>query len=93
MIEMSCDKCRWFNKKGFASGFGDCVFYRFVCSSGHKVVCEHYEEYEERPHGEWIREGQRYHYLFRCTNCNEDCGREYDFCPNCGADMREGEKG
>lgn len=49
---MSCDKCRWFNKKGFVVGFGDCVFYRFVCSSGHKVVCEHYEEYEQRP--QWI---------------------------------------
>ena len=47
---MSCDKCRWFNKNGFALGTGECVLHKRVCGSGHNV-CVHYEEY--RPHGEW----------------------------------------
>ena len=43
---------------------------------------------EERPHGKWVREGRRYRYLSRCTNCNMVCGRDYDFYPNCGSDNR-----
>ena len=90
MIEMSCDKCRWFNKKGFAIGFGDCVFYRFVCSLGHKVVCEHYEEYEQRPHGEWIP--CKDDNFCKCSECKQIVMSEErsNFCPNCGAKMKEG---
>lgn len=48
---MSCGKCRWFNKNGFALGTGDCVLHKRVCGSGHNI-CEQYEEYELRPHRE-----------------------------------------
>lgn len=44
--EMNCDNCRWFNKNGFAPGFGDCALHRKVHSAKHEV-CEHYEEYEK----------------------------------------------
>ena len=30
---------------------------------------------------------------FRCSNCNELMYGKTNFCPNCGADMREGETG
>lgn len=54
----------------------------------------------ERPHGEWIKvnpESRGYAEFFRCSNClsniqmsywGKEC--EYDYCPNCGADMRGG---
>lgn len=48
--------------------------------------CAFYEQ-NKRPHGEWVKEGKRYRYFFRCTNCNTPCGKEYYFCPNCGASM------
>lgn len=57
------------------------------------------EKYEGRPHGKWIKinpESRGYAEFFRCSNClsnvqlsywGKEC--EYDYCPNCGADMRE----
>ena len=47
--------------------------------------------YEERPHGKWIKNKL---YGYECLQC-EKCGkadfnmRNYKFCPDCGADMRE----
>ena len=50
--------------------------------------------YEERPHGEWIPTDEM-GYMVRCSECNfvthDDVSEEYNFCPNCGADMREGD--
>lgn len=87
---MSGDKCRWFNKNGFAFGTGECVLHRRVCGSGHKV-CEQYEEYEPRPHGEW--EACLDTEYCKCSYCEtvmmlEESVR-FHFCPNCGADMRD----
>ena len=47
---------------------------------------------EERKQGEWITHKDEH----QCTNCKEIIivspdywnDNEYDFCPNCGADMR-----
>ena len=42
----------------------------------------------ERPHGEWKTDGT-------CSECGVYSSLNKDtayFCPNCGADMREGEK-
>ena len=52
---------------------------------------------DERPHGEWIRHIDD---LFpeesteECSVCHEEqriTGNDDNFCPNCGADMREGD--
>ena len=48
---------------------------------------------EQRPHGEWIWNTDN-HYAQRryckCSICGIGMGNtEYDFCPNCGADMRK----
>lgn len=98
---MSGDKCRWFNKNGFAFGTGECVLHRRVCGSGHNV-CEQYEEYGPRPHGEWMNKDYGIGKCWAtCSECGEstngeaqDNGFGYDysfpkFCPNCGADMRK----
>ena len=51
----------------------------------------------ERQRGKWLKEygdgeiGHRPIYLF-CSRCNETTAFRYDFCPNCGADMRGGEE-
>ena len=42
----------------------------------------------ERPKGEWR---VRHDNHFRCTNCEQYSSFNFNYCPNCGADMR-GEK-
>ena len=54
---------------------------------------EHDRILTERPHGEWIWNTDN-HYAQRryckCSICGIGMGNtEYDFCPNCGADMRK----
>lgn len=48
---------------------------------------------EERPHGEWIKWnfktfGAMGDWEYKCSNCEKVYDGEYNFCPNCGADMR-----
>ena len=49
------------------------------------------------PKGKWIEEGRLFNF-HKCSNCGEDAflhdvHGEYlsNYCPNCGADMRESE--
>ena len=56
---------------------------------------------KERPHGEWIpKDVHNCWTRFECSVCGyyhqpvHDFGEskpDYNFCPNCGADMREGD--
>jgi hypothetical protein len=52
-----------------------------------------------REKGEWENENSRPKtYIRRCTTCGGKAyfcgvGCSYNFCPNCGADMRKGENG
>lgn len=50
---------------------------------------------EERPQGEWIKWnfktfGAMGDWEYKCSNCEKVYGGEYNFCPNCGAQMKEG---
>lgn len=62
-----------------------------------------FDKTDDRPQGEWIH-AEEYDYLdengvehfhIKCPNCSflHDCfdchTAQYNFCPNCGADMRE----
>ena len=57
---------------------------------------EHDRILTERPHGEWI---EKYYSIdvvgvshFKCSKCWKEIttnGKPYNFCPNCGADMRK----
>ena len=56
----------------------------------------------ERQKGEWLKinpEARGYAEFFRCSNCltnvqlsywDKEC--DFAYCPNCGADMREGDE-
>lgn len=50
--------------------------------------------YEQRPHGEWKKDG----FFAICSECGHELQHyelvvsRLNFCPNCGADMREGEQ-
>ena len=53
----------------------------------------------DRQHGEWIEHRQFnpigcFYSEYECSNCHDDVWQktEWQFCPNCGADMREGEE-
>ena len=84
---MNCDNCRWFNKTGFAPGFGDCVLNREVHGSNH--VCKNYEEYKAVQHGEWeVQYFDNTPKFFICSNCNFRLTYRYNFCPCCGSDNR-----
>lgn len=44
-------------------------------------------------HGEWIHDGSVWTYRFNCTNCGYHLlGKQTNFCPSCGADMRQTER-
>lgn len=54
----------------------------------------------DRPPGEWIRTtpwsygagmGEVYGYYQKCSNCGKEFMDKSNYCPNCGADMRERE--
>lgn len=50
---------------------------------------------EERPQGEWIKWnfktfGAMGDWEYKCSNCEKVYGGEYNFCPNCGAEMQKG---
>lgn len=50
---------------------------------------------EERPKGEWIKWnfktfGAMGDWEYKCSNCEKVYGGEYNFCPNCGAQMQKG---
>lgn len=50
----------------------------------------------ERKSGEWIEHGEPNEYgvyqswYWTCSNCGAVGYHEFNFCPNCGADMRKG---
>ena len=51
------------------------------------------EERPERPRGKWIIKQDWYGYYGECSYCHKtQHGGKTDFCPNCGADMREEER-
>lgn len=57
--------------------------------SGKKIEFE-----KKRPQGEWIKWnfktfGAMGDWEYKCSNCEKVYGGEYNFCPNCGADMRK----
>ena len=48
---------------------------------------------EERPKGRWVKEEDKVH--SKCSLCGfkyADYGILFDYCPNCGADMRGGKE-
>ena len=75
----------------------------FPCGETVRTECvratiEHMSTIEERKKGKWINHGQYAdffpHCEYRCSECDQpylEIEMTWNFCPNCGADMR-GEK-
>ena len=69
---------------------------REQCGEPYVVIRSCFDFEKQRPHGEWI-----YHKewefngecAFECSKCGMGVDVDYNFCPNCGADMKpkEGE--
>lgn len=43
----------------------------------------------ERKKGEWLDKGAEYNIRWTCSECGRRDMHIYNFCPDCGADMRE----
>jgi len=56
-------------------------------------LIRHDKEMTERPHGEWVLCEDSY--FNRCSICGDiwlnEANSDFNFCPNCGADMRQEE--
>lgn len=55
----------------------------------YEKLCEPLRDVRENIHGEWIDvngDGS----LLECGNCHEKSCCKGNYCPDCGADMREG---
>lgn len=87
ITDMDCNKCKWSNKG--------------ICTRGHAFedacfAIEHTPTFEiepERKKGKWIIKGE----YIDCSVCGhekwsrvpyENLVKRFNFCPNCGADMR-----
>lgn len=48
-----------------------------------------------RETGEWVFDAftARFGNPYRCSKCEVEYNDTYNFCPNCGSDMRKGENG
>ena len=59
-----------------------------------KLTIDNAPTVEERPQGEWMKIEAPSYTIIRCTCCGYKDNAIYipNFCPNCGADMREEEK-
>ncbi len=42
----------------------------------------------EAVHAEWVDKGEDYVLRWSCSNCGRKDTHIYNFCPDCGADMR-----
>lgn len=76
-----CGECRHTLQIEYAANFQ-----RIECEDG---VVFFKEKESIRPHGEWIIEESNIFNSFVCSNCKEIGASDFNFCPNCGADMRE----
>jgi len=46
----------------------------------------------QRKNGKWFHVQYVQEYKYQCNQCGRFHRAMYDFCPSCGADMREGEQ-
>ena len=72
--ERLCNQCRWNEAKEYEE-----LISRFLSTPS-----------VQPRKGEWAGKGDSEGFgIFICDNCGKFAMMEYDFCPNCGADMRE----
>ena len=65
--------------------------------SGKNAAWDAYQKVQSLPaadvrpvvHGRWVTRPYMMGKTEYCSRCGENYGRKHNFCPNCGADMRE----
>ena len=83
ITEMDCERCEW-GEYGFCGrgrGFTD------ACTAIEAAPTIE----PERKRGEWKDRGEDYMIRWICSECGRKDTHVYNFCPDCGADMRGGE--
>ena len=72
-----------------SDAIGACAYETIECYEARKAIRA--LPSADRPQGEWIdRSGGIEGAWNYCSVCGEQAIDLYDFCPNCGADMRKG---
>ena len=70
---------------------------RFLTAGEKRLLCRIVDKaptFEERPQGKWIFKHNSSDIW--CSVCDEnfdEIPQKFNYCPNCGADMREGNNG
>ena len=77
-----CNECPGFEKD-------DCFRLSDECRKRWLESVELPSAQSERKRGKWIKESLvTTNYLYKCSACKKYSRAMYDFCPNCGSDMR-----
>lgn len=86
-----CGMCKYKDECGFDFQYN-------ISTENMHTILDALSADADRPHGEWehteevtTMDGLHWH-VWRCTNCNCSGNPDMNYCPNCGADMRGGEK-
>ena len=70
------------------TSLGNCDPIGGFCTSVKTDICEALHKAAEPRTGEWSCDEYA---LYHCSECGCEATWDYDYCPNCGADMRGGE--
>jgi rubrerythrin len=60
--------------------YGDCMMYADLSGMLDELIAEN--------KGEWIYQEGVTPYKWRCNKCEKMFKTDFNYCPNCGADMR-----
>ena len=64
----------------------------YVRTESVRATIDHMPSAEPRKKGKWLLVDAGYYDYVKCSQCGETLFWGKNFCPNCGADMREGEE-
>lgn len=84
-----CEECE------YAGEINGCVAFIADHLLANGVVVREKGEWTEHQHTSYddMREENVIWFTYACSECGGEVMNDYDFCPNCGADMRKGENG
>ena len=88
VFQEKCSECEdaYMEFDGFMPDCSQCLM-----NGAAKSIINEIPAADVRPvvHGRWVTRPYMMGKTEYCSRCGENYGRKHNFCPNCGADMRE----